>query len=86
MTTDPLTSAIEKVAKASEETGKIMGRIEFEGCIAELDATRSLMTASDYNKGWNDATDHAIRFISKYMNEEGLFQTKKTAVSLKVKP
>lgn len=49
-------------------------RKEFEGCITEIGANKSLSAVDDYNKGWNDASDHAIHFIRKYINGNGLFQ------------
>ncbi len=49
-------------------------RTEFEGCITEIGANKTLGAIDDYNKGWNDASDSAIRFIKKYIAGRGLFQ------------
>ncbi len=55
---------------------KIMDQLrnEFEGCISEIGANKTIAAKDDYNKGWNDASDNAIRFIRKYINGHGLFQ------------
>jgi hypothetical protein len=51
-------------------------RKEFEGCITEIGANKTLCAKDDFNKGWNDAADSAIRFIRRYIKREGLFQIK----------
>jgi hypothetical protein len=49
-------------------------RKEFEGCISEIGANKTLVTKDEYNRGWNDASDNAIRFIRRYITGNGLFQ------------
>lgn len=49
-------------------------RKEFEGCITEIGANKTLTAKDDYNKGWNAASDNAIKFIRRYIKGEGLFQ------------
>lgn len=45
-----------------------------EGIRTEIGANRTLVPKDDYNKGWNDAMNEAIRFIRKYEKGEGLWQ------------
>lgn len=67
----PCPSCVSRELKISLPAGI---RKEFEGCITEIGANKTLAANDDYNKGWNDASDHAIRFIRRYIRKEGLFQ------------
>ena len=49
-------------------------RKQFEGCITEIGANKTLTRLDEYNRGWNDASDNAIKFIRRYIKGEGLFQ------------
>ncbi len=49
-------------------------RKEFEGAITEIGANMTLAAKDDYNKGWNDASRNAIKFIRAYIAGKGLFQ------------
>lgn len=47
---------------------------EFEGCITEIGANKTLMSNDSFNEGWNAGSDNAIRFIRSYVHGKGLFQ------------
>jgi hypothetical protein len=50
-------------------------RKEFEGCITEIGANRTLAAKDEFNKGWNAASANAMKFIRNYIDGKGLFQS-----------
>lgn len=75
----PKSEPVEGISKEVKEQMKrdllhALIRKEFEGCITEIGANKTMALLDEYNKGWNDASDHAIKFIRRYIKGEGLFQ------------
>jgi hypothetical protein len=52
--------------------------IDFRGWLhglrSEIGANMVLAPKDEYNKGWNEASLNAIKFIDRYANGDGLFQ------------
>ncbi len=53
-------------------------RKEFEGCISEIGANKTLITKDDYNEGWNAASDNAIRLFGHTLTAVGFSKISKT--------
>lgn len=45
-----------------------------EGLKTELGAVRTLRPIDDYNRGFNAGLEEAMRFVTGYIHDRGLFQ------------
>jgi hypothetical protein len=50
----------------------------FEGCIAEISANKTPDAEDEYSKGWNEASDKAIRFINS-LSQDSLARDEATS-------
>jgi hypothetical protein len=49
-------------------------RREFSGALTEIVAGKVLLPKSDEEHAWNNASDRAIKIVTSYILDEGLFQ------------